>query len=111
MNIRLNELVDSRNTVNKWMERFGVRFGVYKHGIFNEQLFPFDSIPRIISSDDWAYLEKGLRQRVTALNVKASVRQERSMPTSQASTSSKARTDSGMYWRTTCEYPLVPVIR
>ena len=61
-------MVDSRNTVNKWMERFGVRFGVYKHGIFNEQLFPFDSIPRIISSDDWAYLEKGLRQRVTALN-------------------------------------------
>ena len=31
-------------------------------------MFPFDSIPRIISSDDWAYLEKGLRQRVTALN-------------------------------------------
>lgn len=68
MSIRINELVDSRDTVNKWMERFGVRFGVYKHGIFNEQLFPFDSIPRIISSDDWAYLEKGLRQRVTALN-------------------------------------------
>ena len=68
MNIRINELVDSRDTVNKWMERFGVRFGVYKHGIFNEQLFPFDSIPRIISSDDWVYLEKGLRQRVTALN-------------------------------------------
>lgn len=45
MNIRINELVDSRDTVNKWMERFGVRFGVYKHGIFNEQLFPFDSIP------------------------------------------------------------------
>ena len=68
MSIRINELVDSRDTVNKWMERFGVRFGVYKHGIFNEQLFPFDSIPRIISSDDWVYLEKGLRQRVTALN-------------------------------------------
>ena len=69
MNIRINELVDSRDTVNKWMERFGVRFGVYKHGIFNEQLFPFDSIPRIISQSDWAYLEKGLRQRVTALNM------------------------------------------
>ena len=69
MNIRINELVDSRDTVNKWMERFGVRFGVYKNGVFNEQLFPFDSIPRIISSSDWAYLEKGLRQRVTALNM------------------------------------------
>ena len=69
MNIRINELVDSRDTVNKWMERFGVRFGVYKHGVFNEQLFPFDSIPRIISQSDWAYLEKGLRQRVMALNM------------------------------------------
>ncbi len=68
MNIRINELVDGRDTVNKWMERFGVRFGVYKHGVFNEQLFPFDSIPRIIPASDWAYLEEGLRQRVTALN-------------------------------------------
>ena len=68
MNIRINELTDSRDTVNKWMERYGVRFGVYKQGVFNEQLFPFDSIPRTISHDDWDYLERGLRQRVTALN-------------------------------------------
>ena len=68
MNIRISELTDSRDTVNKWMERFGVRFGVYKHGVFNEQLFPFDSIPRTISHNDWNYLERGLRQRVTALN-------------------------------------------
>ena len=68
MNIRINELTDSRDTVNKWMERFGVRFGVYKHGVFNEQLFPFDSIPRTISRHDWDYLEQGLRQRVMALN-------------------------------------------
>ncbi|MGM9759417.1 MAG: circularly permuted type 2 ATP-grasp protein, partial [Parabacteroides sp.] len=59
---------ESRETVNKWLERFGVRFGVYKNGIFNEQLFPFDSIPRVISKEDWNYLEKGLKQRVTALN-------------------------------------------
>ena len=57
------------STVNKWMERFGVRFGVYKHGVFNEQLFPFDSVPRIISKSDWEYLEVGLKQRVTALNL------------------------------------------
>lgn len=68
MNIRINELIDSRDTVNKWMERFGVRFGVYKQGVFNEQLFPFDSIPRIISASAWEYLEKGLKQRVIALN-------------------------------------------
>ncbi len=62
-------LVDSRDTVNKWMERFGVRFGVYKKGEFREQLFPFDSVPRIISKNDWNYLETGLQQRVKALNM------------------------------------------
>ena len=44
----MNALIESRDRVNQWMERFGVRFGVYKNGVFNEQLFPFDSIPRII---------------------------------------------------------------
>ena len=69
MKIDTKELTGSRDTVNKWMERFGVRFGVYKHGVFNEQLFPFDSVPRIISKDDWEYLEQGLEQRVKTLNL------------------------------------------
>ena len=64
----MDTLIESRDTVNNWMERFGVRFGVYKNGIFNEQLFPFDAIPRVISKEDWDYLEKGLIQRVDALN-------------------------------------------
>ncbi len=69
MGINIKGLTDSRDTVNKWMERFGVRFGVYKKGVFNEQLFPFDSVPRIITKDDWEYLERGLKQRVQALNM------------------------------------------
>ena len=69
MKIDTKELTGSRDTVNRWMERFGVRFGVYKHGIFNEQLFPFDSVPRIIDKANWQYLEKGLEQRVKALNL------------------------------------------
>ncbi len=64
----MDKMIESRDTVNKWMERFGVRFGVYKHGEFKEQLFPFDSIPRIISKEDWDSMEKGLIQRVDALN-------------------------------------------
>ena len=65
----MDDLITSRDSVNRWMERFGVRFGVYKNGIFNEQFFPFDSIPRRISSEEWEMLEKGLIQRVKALNV------------------------------------------
>ncbi|MCQ2606361.1 MAG: circularly permuted type 2 ATP-grasp protein [Bacteroidales bacterium] len=65
----MKELLAARDTVNVWMERYGVRFGVYKNGVFNEQLFPFDSIPRKIPADEWAMLEKGLIQRVKALNM------------------------------------------
>ena len=69
MKVNIKDLTDSRDTVNKWMERFGVRFGVYKKGVFKEQLFPFDSVPRIITKSDWDYLEHGLQQRVKALNM------------------------------------------
>jgi len=33
-----------------------------------ERTIPFDIIPRVISVDEWAELEKGVKQRVTALN-------------------------------------------
>jgi uncharacterized circularly permuted ATP-grasp superfamily protein len=65
----MQELVEQRDAVNKWLERFGVRFGVYKGGVFHEQLFPFDPIPRVISRKDWEFIEKGLIQRVKALNL------------------------------------------
>ncbi|MFR9620769.1 MAG: circularly permuted type 2 ATP-grasp protein [Rikenellaceae bacterium] len=65
----MERLAESKTSVNKWMERFGVRFGVYKNGHFNEQLFPFDSIPRVITKSDWEMLEAGLVQRVKALNM------------------------------------------
>ena len=54
-------LVEDRDVVNTWMERYGVRFGIYKNGTFREQLFPFDAIPRVISAKDWLRLEKGLK--------------------------------------------------
>ena len=51
------------------MARYGVKFGIYKGGEFHEQLFPFDAIPRVITHDDFQQLEKGLIQRVDALNL------------------------------------------
>jgi len=60
--------IASAQEINKLMMRYGVKFGIYKNGEFIEQLFPYDAIPRIISRDEFAYLEKGLVQRVDALN-------------------------------------------
>ena len=64
----MKDLLSARESVNAWMQRFGVRFGVYKNGVFNEQLFPFDAIPRQITAAEWKVLEAGLIQRVKALN-------------------------------------------
>lgn len=63
------ELVKCTKEVNELMARYGVRFGIYKNNEFHEQLFPFDSIPRIISKNEFEFLEKGLIQRVKALNL------------------------------------------
>jgi len=54
--------------INKLMMRYGVKFGIYKNGEFFEQLFPYDAIPRIITHDEFLLLDKGLVQRVDALN-------------------------------------------
>ncbi len=61
--------VANSKEINELLARYGVKFGIYKNGNFHEQLFPFDAIPRVISAADFAMLEKGLIQRVDALNM------------------------------------------
>ncbi len=48
--------------------RLGITFAVYGGKQTSERLIPFDVIPRIIAADEWRRLERGIRQRVSALN-------------------------------------------
>jgi uncharacterized circularly permuted ATP-grasp superfamily protein len=52
--------------------RVGITFAVYgekdEDGAGSERLIPFDLIPRVIPAHEWASMERGLVQRVTALN-------------------------------------------
>ncbi len=48
--------------------RTGITFAVYTEGGDPERLIPFDIIPRILDAGEWAVLERGLIQRVRALN-------------------------------------------
>ncbi len=64
----MEELYTHVSTINELLARYGVKFGIYKNNVFKEQLFPFDPIPRVITDGEFDYLEKGLVQRVTALN-------------------------------------------
>ena len=61
-----------RDEAEMIFRRVGITFAVYgdkdETGAGNERLIPFDLIPRIIPSHEWREMEKGLRQRVTALN-------------------------------------------
>lgn len=65
----MRELVEHTESINRLLARYGVKFGLYKNGTFHEQLFPFDAIPRVIPHDEFVRLEKGLTQRVDALNL------------------------------------------
>ena len=51
------------------MRQMGITFTVYgqKEGV--ERIMPFDMIPRVVDADEWAYLERGLKQRIHALNL------------------------------------------
>ena len=48
--------------------RTGITFNEYGNKKGAERLIPFDLVPRIISGREWARLERGLKQRVTAIN-------------------------------------------
>ena len=48
--------------------RIGITFSVYGDEGGTERLIPSDVVPRIISADEWDRLERGLIQRVTAIN-------------------------------------------
>src|SRR6202140_886297 len=47
----------------------GITFTVYSDGRGTERLFPFDMIPRIIPHSEWQRIDRGLAQRVVALNL------------------------------------------
>ena len=47
----------------------GITFTVYDSGEGIEKIFPFDIIPRVITSLEWSFIEKGIKQRLKALNL------------------------------------------
>ncbi|GAC1577257.1 MAG: circularly permuted type 2 ATP-grasp protein [Sphingomicrobium sp.] len=51
-----------------FFRRIGITFAVYGDAQADERLIPFDIIPRILSRSEWTRLERGLVQRVSALN-------------------------------------------
>lgn len=47
----------------------GVTFTVYNDDEGIEKIFPFDIVPRIITASEWDFIERGIKQRIKALNL------------------------------------------
>src|SRR5712671_7641730 len=63
------EFAGKRHAVDLAFLRQGVTFNVYGDSRGAERIFPFDLLPRIIPAREWEFLERGLAQRITALNL------------------------------------------
>ncbi len=47
----------------------GITFTVYGREEGTERIFPYDLIPRLVTGEEWDHIERGLTQRMTALNL------------------------------------------
>jgi uncharacterized circularly permuted ATP-grasp superfamily protein len=63
------EFESKRQSVDIAFLRQGITFNVYGDSAGTEKIFPFDLLPRIIPAKEWEMLERGLTQRITALNL------------------------------------------
>ena len=58
-----------RRAVDLAFLRQGITFNVYGNSQGAERIFPFDLVPRVIPASEWQLIERGLAQRITALNL------------------------------------------
>ena len=64
----IKELKKRQKAVENKLFQMGVTFTVYGDKKGTEKIFPFDIIPRIVDKDEWEIIERGLKQRIEALN-------------------------------------------
>lgn len=63
------QLLQHQKAAEQALLDLGITFNVYGNEAGTEKIFPFDIIPRIVEAADWAYIERGLKQRIHALNL------------------------------------------
>jgi uncharacterized circularly permuted ATP-grasp superfamily protein len=63
------ELLQRQGAAEQALLHMGITFNVYGDAAGTERIFPFDVIPRIVEASDWALIERGLKQRIQALNL------------------------------------------
>ena len=63
------EIERRQRSAERALLAMGITFNVYGADEGTERIFPFDLIPRIVSAGEWRTIERGLKQRIHALNL------------------------------------------
>ena len=67
--LHINTLLDKDKQASELFMNQGITFTVYSENEGIERIFPYDIIPRIITAAEWDHIERGIKQRLTALNL------------------------------------------
>jgi uncharacterized circularly permuted ATP-grasp superfamily protein len=62
------QLQRCQRAAERLLLQLGITFNVYGDSAGTERIFPFDLIPRIVRAEEWTRIERGLKQRIHALN-------------------------------------------
>ncbi|MFN7983532.1 MAG: circularly permuted type 2 ATP-grasp protein [Vicinamibacterales bacterium] len=62
------QLQRCQQAAERILVQLGITFNVYGDSAGTERPFPFDLVPRIVRAEEWNWLERGLKQRIRALN-------------------------------------------
>src|ERR1700745_2945266 len=62
------QLLRYKHAAERMLLQLAITFNVYGDSAGTERIFPFDLIPRIIPVEEWERIERGLKQRIHALN-------------------------------------------
>src|SRR5438552_712533 len=63
------ELVNRQQAADQALVQMGITFNVYGESAGVEKTLPFDLVPRIVPAAEWDRIERGLKQRIRALNL------------------------------------------
>lgn len=67
--IDCSALAKRQHAAEQSLLNLGITFTVYDNDAGTERIWPFDLLPRIVAADEWRRIERGLQQRIRALNL------------------------------------------
>jgi uncharacterized circularly permuted ATP-grasp superfamily protein len=67
-NLSDGQLLRYQDAADRLLLQMGITFNVYGDSAGTERIFPFDLVPRIVPAAEWDRIERGLTQRIHALN-------------------------------------------